>query len=107
MNSAFKFFSKLLENLQRLQQCKPRSSLQFRWHFVKISSYVNEKSVKVPEITIDGSLLEGRDIIVIEDMVDSGTTIEHLRTAITAHAPASLKFATLLHKRNPTNLRYD
>ena len=42
--------------------------------------------------------LEGRDVIIIEDIVDTGVTAKALREALAKHNPKSVKMATLLFK---------
>ena len=42
--------------------------------------------------------IEGRDVIIIEDILDSGVTLTALRDFVTKRSPASLKICTLLDK---------
>ncbi len=69
--------------------------------FIKISSYGNAR-VSSGEITMikDFSAdLHGRDVIVVEDIVDSGLSVQYLRRKILGLKPASLKFVSLLVKK--------
>ena len=45
------------------------------------------------------SSLQGRAVLVVEDIVDSGTTLRRLLPRLEARDPASLEVCTLLHKR--------
>jgi hypoxanthine phosphoribosyltransferase len=46
--------------------------------------------------------MEGRHVLLVEDIVESGTTLERVLALIEARNPASLQVCTLLHKRlNP------
>ena len=45
------------------------------------------------------SSLEGRAVVIVEDIVDSGTTLVKLLPRLEARAPASLEVCALLHKR--------
>ena len=68
--------------------------------FIKISSYGNAR-VSSGEITMikDFSAdLHGRDVIVVEDIVDSGLSVQYLKRRIKSVKPASLKFVSLLVK---------
>jgi len=47
--------------------------------------------------------IENREVIIIEDIVDTGHTAQELRTALAAHNPKSVKMATLLFK--PASLK--
>jgi len=42
--------------------------------------------------------IEGRDVIIIEDILDSGVTLSALRDFVTERSPASLKICSLLDK---------
>jgi hypoxanthine phosphoribosyltransferase len=44
--------------------------------------------------------IRGRDIILVEDILDSGFTITALQNLIMKHSPASLKICSLLDKPN-------
>jgi hypoxanthine phosphoribosyltransferase len=43
--------------------------------------------------------LEGRAVLLVEDIVDSGTTLQSLVPKLRARGPASLEICALLHKR--------
>ncbi len=43
--------------------------------------------------------LRGRAVILVEDIVDSGTTLKRLMPRLAAREPSSLEVCTLLHKR--------
>lgn len=67
--------------------------------FVKLRSYdgMNSSGKIYEDIGIQASL-EGRHVVVVEDIVDSGLTVAELVSAIRARNPASIKLATLVHK---------
>lgn len=48
---------------------------------------------------------EGRDVLLVEDIVDTGWTLQHLMQTVSARNPASLKVVTLLNK--PSRRRVD
>lgn len=47
--------------------------------------------------------LKGRAVVLVEDIVDSGTTLERLVPRLEARGPTSLEVCTLLHKRIAEN----
>ena len=54
--------------------------------------------------------IEGRDVIIIEDIVDTGLTMAQLLKQVQAQLPQSIAVATLLHKpealQTPIELQY-
>jgi len=68
--------------------------------FMAVSSYGNgTTSTGVVKITKDLSYnTEGRDIIIIEDILDSGVTLSYLKKYIANRKPASISICALLDK---------
>ena len=68
--------------------------------FMAVSSYGSgTKSSGVVNIIKDlDEPVEGRDVIVIEDIIDSGRTLSYLMNLLQTRNPASLKLCTLLDK---------
>lgn len=68
-------------------------------NFVKYSSYEGTESTgnvkQVMGLTED---LEGQDVVIIEDIVDTGLTAEQMVKDLKNHNPKSVKFVTLLYK---------
>ena len=71
--------------------------------FIKLASYKGTKSSGqlITAIGLDVDLV-GREIIIIEDIVDTGFTLSKFLPQIQHHQPASLKIAALLHKPEET-----
>lgn len=69
--------------------------------FLVASSYGTEKesSGDVRILYDPASSLEGRAVVVVEDIVDSGLTLRRLVPRLQARGPKSLEVCTLLHKR--------
>jgi len=74
--------------------------LECEIRFLTASSYgfssVTSGKVEIGE-DVDFEI-EGRDVIIIEDILDSGVTLTALRDYIMAHSPATLRICTLLDK---------
>ncbi|HXF23818.1 MAG TPA: hypoxanthine phosphoribosyltransferase [Gemmatimonadaceae bacterium] len=51
--------------------------------------------------------LEGKHILLVEDIIDSGRTLSVLMDLLAVRQPKSLSICALLHKRIATQLRYD
>ncbi len=73
--------------------------------FLGVRSYGDARnSSGVVEITSDLShSIEGKHVILIEDIVDTGLTVSYLYKNLATRRPASVKLASLLHK--PTKTR--
>ncbi len=72
--------------------------------FIRVSSYAGTESTgKMRNIIGLNEDLQGRDVIVVEDIVDTGDTAVHLLEVIKEKNPASVKLATILFK--PAALR--
>ena len=68
--------------------------------FMSVSSYGDDtKSSGVVRIVKDlDEPLEGKDVIVVEDIIDSGRTLSYLMEILRGRKPASLRLCTLLDK---------
>ncbi|MCI9607382.1 MAG: hypoxanthine phosphoribosyltransferase [Muribaculaceae bacterium] len=89
LNGAFPFASDIFRNL----------SIDAEITFIRLQSYCGTSSTGcVKEIAGLSEDITGRDVIVIEDIIDTGRTMVKLLDDLKAKNPASLKVATLLHK---------
>ena len=70
--------------------------------FLGIESYgagaISSGEVKITK-DLDASI-EGRDVLIVEDILDTGRTFHYLQGVLAAHAPHSLKLVALLDKRS-------
>lgn len=75
-------------------------SLTVSFDFMAVSSYgKGTKSTGEVRITKDlDTSIEGLEVIVVEDIVDTGLTLNYLRNLLESRNPRSLKIATLLDK---------
>lgn len=73
--------------------------LPVQFDYVAVSSYEGTESSGVVQFRADLSLdIAGRDVVVVEDIVDTGRTMRCLLDNFTARGPASLRVVTLLDK---------
>lgn len=77
--------------------------LPIEMDYMAISSYGNGvKSSGVVQILKDlSSKIEGRHVLIAEDILDSGLTLTYLMKNLQSRNPASLEVATLLRKDTP------
>ena len=97
LNGSFIFMSDLVKNV----------GIDCEIDFFKLSSYGDEKisAGKVRLIKELNCDVNGRDLIIVEDIVDSGLSIKFIEELINQHHPTSMKVVSLLVK--PNSLRYD
>lgn len=96
LNGSFVFAADLMREI----------TLESQISFVKLASYAGMSSTGevVDMIGLDADI-EGRDVVVVEDIVDSGLTMQHVMEMLRARNPRSLAVCTLLVK--PENLKVD
>jgi hypoxanthine phosphoribosyltransferase len=99
LKGSFIFLSDLVRQITRPLQVD----------FLVASSYgdgmVSSGTVKLvydPE-----TVLEGKHILLVEDIIDSGRTLNRLMAILKERAPRSLEICALLHKRIAEGLKYD
>jgi hypoxanthine phosphoribosyltransferase len=98
LNGAFMFASDLFKNL----------SIKCEISFVKLSSYSGTSSTEnVKHLIGINENLNGRDIILVEDIVDTGITIDYMMGELKKYQPNSVKIATLLLKPDKYNKNYN
>lgn len=97
LNGAFMFASQLFKELDT--DCETS--------FVKYSSYNGTQSTcEAKELIGLNSSLEGRDIVIVEDIVDSGFTMNCLIQKLKSMKVSSIKIATLFFKPNAFKFDY-
>ncbi|MCH7575199.1 MAG: hypoxanthine phosphoribosyltransferase [Candidatus Marinimicrobia bacterium] len=98
LNGSFIFMADLVRALQ----------IPFEVDFIKLSSYGSETSSSgtvrlLKDISAD---ITGRDVIVVEDIIDTGLTINFLRRRLEEAGPTSVSFVTLLLKDDVAKLDF-
>jgi hypoxanthine phosphoribosyltransferase len=68
--------------------------------FIKLASYKGTTSTGnvITAIGLDANV-SGRDIIILEDIIDTGKTLHHYLPQLESQQPASIKIAVLLNKK--------
>ena len=93
LNGSFMFASDLFKNL----------TIEAELCFIKLASYKGLKSSGnvVTSIGLEDDLF-GKDVIIVEDIVDTGKTLHNFLPKLVHQQPKSLKIAALLHKSEAT-----
>ena len=70
--------------------------------FMKLSSYQNRMSAGKIKLILDNTIsVKGRDVIIVEDIVDTGASLKFIRSRLLKKKPKSLAVCTLLYKESP------
>ena len=101
LNGAFMFTSDLIKKLE----------IRNRLSFIKLASYVDTSSTGIIKTILGLSEnVEDKDIIVVEDIVDTGNTMTYLMDKLNEQKPRSLEVATLFIKfekyQSPYSINY-
>ncbi len=93
LNGSFMFAADLFKNL----------TIEAEICFIKLASYKGMKSSGnvVTSIGLEDDLF-GKEVIIVEDIVDTGKTLHNFLPKLSHQQPKSLRIATLLHKSDAT-----
>ena len=96
LNGAFVFAADLIRALKNVR-CEVT--------FIRVSSYWGMSSTGQLEFIVPlQQVVDNRDVVIIEDIVDSGLTIHQLKAYLRAEGASSIRVATMLYK--PNKLEY-
>ncbi|XP_055348392.1 hypoxanthine-guanine phosphoribosyltransferase-like isoform X2 [Paramacrobiotus metropolitanus] len=81
-----------------------RRSLPLFCEFIRVKSYVNTQSVTGSDVQVQGVLcpeeaFSQKNVLIVEDIIDSGRTMQALIQNLKQHNPKSLRVASMLWKR--------
>ncbi|MBN1952027.1 MAG: hypoxanthine phosphoribosyltransferase [Bacteroidales bacterium] len=89
LNGAFMFASDLMKKLK----------LPARVSFVKLASYEgSQSSGQVRELIGINEILKDKTVVLVEDIIDSGNTLDELLQALKPHEPKEIRVVSLLFK---------
>ncbi len=99
LKGAFMFLSDLIRHLR----------IPIKIDFVRLASYGSGMTTSGwIEITKDIEIpIEGKDVLIIEDIVDSGRTLQFLKERLELSRPRSVKICTLLDKKARREVKID
>lgn len=90
LNGSFMFTADLMKQVK----------LPCEISFMKVSSYQGTESTgRVDELIGLNSRIEGKHVILLEDIVDTGITIDKIIKLLQIHGPASIEVCTILYKK--------
>lgn len=94
LNGSFMFASELFKNL----------NIDCNITFLKLTSYQGTSSTgKIKQLIGLNENLSGQTVVILEDIIDTGTTIENIMKQIIGFEPKKVYIASLLYKSNAYN----
>jgi len=108
LKGGYQFFSDLMGYMQKLNANSGRS-IPTSLDFIRLKSYENGKSIG--EVRLIGneaelSHINGKNVLIVEDLIDTGKTMAKLLEILGKHEAHSISVVTLLVKRNPNTNGY-
>lgn len=98
LNGSFMFMADLMKQVQ----------IACEMSFVKLSSYPEAiRQDSIQELIGLNMDLAGRDVVLVEDIVDSGNSLKHTLDLINAQQPESVSVCTLLYKPAAVQYQFD
>ncbi|KAM4027421.1 phosphoribosyltransferase domain-containing protein 1 isoform 2-T4 [Anomaloglossus baeobatrachus] len=104
LKGGYKFCADLVEQIKNLSRNSERF-ISMRVDFIRLRSYCNDKSTEDLQIIggEDLSKLTGKNVLIVEDVIGTGRTMEVLLNHLEKYSPKMVKVASLLVKRSPNN----
>ncbi|XP_017558846.1 phosphoribosyltransferase domain-containing protein 1b [Pygocentrus nattereri] len=104
LKGGYQFCADLVERIKVLS-CNSSKSLLMRVDFIRLKSYLNDQSTQ--DLQIIGaeslSVLSGKNVLIVEAIVDTGLTMKTLLTHVRSFRPNMIRVAGLLVKRVPNS----
>uniref|UniRef100_A0A5S6QSU2 Hypoxanthine phosphoribosyltransferase n=1 Tax=Trichuris muris TaxID=70415 RepID=A0A5S6QSU2_TRIMR len=99
LNGAFRFFSLFTESLMKRRQSVGAATF---FDFIRVKSYVNSSSSSISVGSSVQPTFTGLHTLIVEDIVDTGRTLEKLYELVSVYKPLSVRTVSLLSKRLST-----
>jgi hypoxanthine phosphoribosyltransferase len=94
LKGSFIFMADLVRDIKRPLACD----------FIRVASYENDQDTGIVRMEFDMTQpVEGKNVLLVEDIVDSGKTLRYLLKHLKTKGPKSLKVASLLYKEMGTD----
>ena len=97
LNGSFVFMADLCRQI----------NLSITTTFIKVSSYSGTESTgKVQSVLGLEEKIEGKNVLIVEDIVDTGISMDYLLKSLSVYKPAKISIVTLLHKPEAFQFNY-
>nr|XP_054933463.1 hypoxanthine-guanine phosphoribosyltransferase-like isoform X2 [Dermacentor andersoni] len=107
LKGGYRFFADMLDRVRHYYHFNQYST-PFSTDFIRVKSYINDKSRG--EVTVMGldsmEALKGQNILIVEDIIETGKTMAALVEYLKAFEPKEVKVSSLFVKRSPRSSGY-
>ncbi|XP_046846988.1 hypoxanthine-guanine phosphoribosyltransferase-like [Xenia sp. Carnegie-2017] len=105
LKGGYQFFSHLSEFIIN-HNATSGQSLPFSIDFIRLKSYENDVSTSDVKVIggDDLSSVTGKNVLIVEDIIDTGKTMQKMLNIIAEYKPAQVKVVSLLVKRTPLKI---
>ncbi|XP_032831396.1 hypoxanthine-guanine phosphoribosyltransferase isoform X3 [Petromyzon marinus] len=107
LKGGYKFFADLLDFIKALNR-NTEQSIPLTVDFIRLKSYCNDQSTGQIRVIggDDFGTLTGKNVLIVEDIIDTGRTMQTLLSMLKDYKPNMVKVASLLVKRTPRSVGY-
>ncbi|KAI9292076.1 hypoxanthine phosphoribosyltransferase [Neoconidiobolus thromboides FSU 785] len=108
LKGGHQFFADLVNEIKKCNTVLGQS-VPLSLEFIKVRSYHNTESTGDVKISLtDKECMEwkGKNLLIVEDIIDTGNTMVKLLAKLKDYAPASVRVASLLLKKTPLSIGY-
>lgn len=107
LKGGYQFFSDLQSMIQNLN-ANSNKSCQMSLDFIRLKSYEDDRSTGNVRVigSDDLSSLAGKNVLIVEDLIDTGRTMQKLLNHLDQFNPYSVNVCTLLVKRTTRSIGY-
>ncbi|XP_076319844.1 hypoxanthine-guanine phosphoribosyltransferase-like isoform X2 [Tachypleus tridentatus] len=105
LKGGYKFLADLLEKIKQCYRFSSENSVPFSVDFIRLQSYEDDHSTgNVKVLGVDGlSFLQNKNVLVVEDIIDTGKTMKVLLDILEKQKPKLVKVASLFMKRTSSS----
>ncbi|XP_031566703.1 hypoxanthine-guanine phosphoribosyltransferase-like [Actinia tenebrosa] len=107
LKGGYQFFADLMEYIRTLN-ANSETSVPLSVDFIRLKSYEDESSSGEVKILGSDNLasLKGKNVLVVEDIIDTGATMVKLLNTLKKYEPAVIKVVSLFVKRTSRSCGY-
>lgn len=108
LKGGYKFFADLLDKIKQYVRIVDDNLGPISVDFIRLKSYEDEESSgNIKVLGIDNlKSVSGKNLLIVEDIIDTGLTMQNLLNLLEQYKPKSVKVVSLFVKRSPKSSGY-